>query len=65
MNKKQLHLPTLSMHASLLLLILELSLPFGLYAAMSAEKIILAKLLFGLITAGMLVILILPENPKG
>ena len=65
MNKKQLHLPTLSMRASLLLLILELSLPFGLYAALSAEKIILAKLLFGLITAGMLVILILPENPKG
>ncbi len=65
MNKKQLHLPTLSMRASLLLLILELSLPFGLYAAMSAEKIILAKLLFGLITAGMLMILILPENPKG
>jgi hypothetical protein len=65
MNKKQLHLPTLSMRASLLLLILELSLPFGLYAALSAEKIILAKLLFGLITAGMLMILILPENPKG
>ena len=64
MNKKQLHLPTLSMRASLLLLILELSLPFGLYAALSAEEIILAKLLFGLITAGMLVILILPENPK-
>ena len=56
MNKKQLHLPTLSMRASLLLLILELSLPFGLYAALSAEEIILAKLLFGLITAGMLVI---------
>jgi len=36
MNKKQLHLPTLSMRASLLLLILELSLPFGLYAALSA-----------------------------
>jgi len=53
------------LRASLLLLILELSLPFGLYAALSAEKIILAKLLFGLITAGMLVILILPENPKG
>ena len=65
MNKKQWHLPTLSMRASLLLLILELSLPFGLYAALSAEEIILAKLLFGLITAGMLVILILPENPKG
>ena len=65
MNKKQLHLPTLSMRASLLLLILELSLPFGLYAALSAEKIILAKLLFGLISAGMLVILILPENSKG
>jgi len=65
MNKKQLHLPTLSMRASLLLLILELSLPFGLYAALSAEEIILAKLFFGLITAGMLVILILPENPKG
>ena len=65
MNKKQLHLPALSLRASLLLLILELSLPFGLYAALSAEKIILAKLLFGLITAGMLVILILPENPKG
>ena len=65
MNKKQLHLPSLSLRASLLLLILELSLPFGLYAALSAEKIILAKLLFGLITAGMLVILILPENPKG
>ena len=65
MNKKQLHLPTLSLRASLLLLILELSLPFGLYAALSAEEIILAQLLFGLITAGMLVILILPENPKG
>ena len=65
MNKKKLHLPTLSLRASLLLLILELSLPFGLYAALSAEKIILAKLLFGLITAGMLMILILPENPKG
>ena len=65
MNKKQLHLPSLSLRASLLLLILELSLPFGLYAALSAEKIILAKLLFGLITAGMLVILILPENPNG
>ena len=65
MNKKQLHLPALSLRASLLLLILELSLPFGLYAALSAEKIILAKLLFGLITAGMLMILILPENPKG
>ena len=65
MKPKQNHLPTLSLWASLLLLILELSLPFGLYAALSAEKIILAKLLFGLITAGMLVILILPENPKG
>ena len=65
MNKKQLHLPSLSLRASLLLLILELRLPFGLYAALSAEKIILAKLLFGLITAGMLVILILPENPNG
>lgn len=65
MKPKQNHLPTLSLRASLLLLILELSLPFGLYAALSAEKIILAKLLFGLITAGMLVILILPENPKG
>ena len=65
MNKKQLHLPALSLRASLLLLILELSLPFGLYAALSAEEIILAKLFFGLITAGMLVILILPENPKG
>ena len=65
MNNKQLHLPTLSLRASLLLLILELSLPFGLYAALSAEEIILAKLLFDLITAGMLVILILPENPKG
>ena len=65
MNKKQLHLPTLSLWASLLLLILELSLPFGLYAALSAEEIILAQLLCGLITAGLLVILILPENPKG
>ena len=65
MKPKQNHLPTLSLRASLLLLILELSLPFGLYAALSAEKIILAKLLFGLITAGMLLILILPENPKG
>ena len=64
MNNKQLHLPTLSLRASLLLLILELSLPFGLYAALSAEEIILAKLLFSLITAGMLAIFILPENPK-
>ena len=65
MNKRQWHLPTLSLWASLLLLILELSLPFGLYAALSAEEIILAKLLCGLSTAGMLVLLILPENPMG
>jgi hypothetical protein len=31
---------------------------------LNSEKMVLAKLLFGLITAGMLVILILPENPK-
>ncbi len=52
------------MRASLLLFVLELSLPFWLYAALNSEKLILAQLLFGLIAAGMLAILILPENPK-
>jgi hypothetical protein len=65
MNKRQRHLPALSWRASLLLLILELSLPFWLCTALNSEKMVLAKLLFGLITAGMLLILILPENPKG
>jgi len=64
MKPKQNHLPTLSMRASLLLFVFELSLPFWLYAALNSEKLILAKLLFGLIAAGMLAILILPENPK-
>jgi hypothetical protein len=64
MKPKQNHLPTLSMRASLLLFVLELSLPFWLYAALNSEKLILAQLLFGLIAAGMLAILILPENPK-
>lgn len=65
MKPKQNHLPTLSLRAGLLLLILELSLPFWLYTALNSEKMVLAKLLFGLITAGMLVILILPENLNG
>ena len=64
MKPKQNHLPILSMRASLLLLILELSLPFWMYMALNSEKMMLAKLLFGLITVGMLVILILPEDPK-
>ena len=51
------------MRASLLLFVLELSLPFWLYAALNSEKLILAQLLFGLIAAGMLAILILPEKP--
>ena len=63
MKPKQNHLPTLSMCTSLLLLVLELSLPFWLYAALNSEKLILAQLLFGLIAAGMLAILILPEKP--
>ena len=65
MKPKQNHLPTLSLRAGLLLLILELSLSFWLYIALNSEKIVLAKLLFGLITAGMLVILFLPENSNG
>jgi hypothetical protein len=65
MKLKQNHLPTLSLRTSLLLLILEVSLPFWLYTALNSEKMMLAELLFGLITAGMLLILILPENPKG
>jgi len=65
MKLKQNHLPALSLRASLLLFVLELSLPFWLYAALNSEKLILAKLLFGLIAAGMLAILILPESPKG
>jgi len=64
MKPKQNHLPTLSTRASLLLLILELILPLCLFAALNSEKMILAKLLFGLIAAGMLAILILPEKPK-
>ncbi len=63
MKPKQNHLPTLSMRGSLLLFVLELSLPFWLYAALNFEKMILAQLLFGLIAAGMLAILILPEKP--
>lgn len=51
------------MRTSLLLFVLELSLPFWLYAALNFEKLILAQLLFGLIAAGMLAILILPEKP--
>ncbi len=65
MKPKQNHLPTLSMRAGLLLLILELILPLCLFAALNSEKMMLAKLLFGLIAAGVLAILILPENPKG
>jgi hypothetical protein len=64
MKPKQRHFPTLSMHASLLLFVLELSLPLGLYVALNSEKLILAKLLFSLLAAGMLVIFILPENTK-
>ncbi len=63
MKPKQNHLPTLFMRTSLLLFVLELSLPFWLYAALNFEKLILAQLLFGLIAAGMLAILILPEKP--
>ena len=65
MKPKQNHLPALSLRASLLLLILALRLPFWLYTALNSEKMVLAKLLFSLITAGMLVILILPENSNG
>ena len=64
MKPKQNHLPTLSLRVNLLLFVLELSLPFWLYAALNSEKLILAKLLFGLIAAGMLAIIILPEKPK-